>query len=52
MIETILNDLEVVEEQDNSTAIRLGWQPRTPQQAIFSDAKSRIDLGVVKHRLF
>jgi dihydroflavonol-4-reductase len=46
-IRTILNDLEVVKELDNSTAINLGWPPRTPKQAILNGAKSLIDLGVV-----
>jgi dihydroflavonol-4-reductase len=46
-IATILNDLEVIKELDNSTATNLEWRPRTPKQAILSGAKSFIDLGVV-----
>jgi len=44
---TILNDLDVAAQLDNSPAKNLGWQPRTPQEAILSGAKSLIDLGVV-----
>ena len=43
----ILNDLEVIKELDNSTAINLGWGPSAQQQDILSGAKSLIDLGVV-----
>ena len=44
---TILNDLDVAAQLDNSPAKNLGWQPRIPQEAILSGAKSLIDLGVV-----
>jgi dihydroflavonol-4-reductase len=44
---TILKDLDVAAQLDNSPAKNLGWQPRTPQEAILSGAKSLIDLGIV-----
>ena len=44
---TILKDLDVAAQLDNSPSINLGWQPRTPQEAILSGAKSLIDLGIV-----
>ena len=44
---TILKDLDVAAQLDNSPSINLGWQPRTPQDAILSGAKSLIDLGIV-----
>ncbi len=44
---TILKDLDVTAQLDNSPAKNLGWQPRIPQEAILSGAKSLIDLGVV-----
>ena len=43
----IINDLDVVQQFDNSPAINLGWRPRSPKEAILSGAKSLIDLGVV-----
>jgi dihydroflavonol-4-reductase len=43
---TILNDLDIAAQLDNSPAKNLGWQPRTPQQAILSGARSLIDLGI------
>lgn len=44
---TILKDLDSTAQLDNSTAKNLGWQPRTPQEAVLSGAKSLIDLGIV-----
>jgi dihydroflavonol-4-reductase len=46
-IGTILNDLDVEKQLDNSPAKNLGWKPRTPQEAILSGARSLIDLGIV-----
>jgi dihydroflavonol-4-reductase len=44
---TILKDLDVAAQLDNSPAKNLGWQPRTPQEAVLSGAKSLIDQGIV-----
>ena len=44
---TILKDLDIAAQLDNSPAKKLGWQPRTPQEAVLSGAKSLIDLGIV-----
>ena len=44
---TILKDLDVAAQLDNSPAKKLGWQPRTPREAILSGAKRLIDLGIV-----
>jgi dihydroflavonol-4-reductase len=44
---TILKDLDVAAQLDNSPAKNLGWQPRTPREAVLSGARSLIDLGIV-----
>ena len=44
---TILKDLDITGQLDNSPAKKLGWQPRTPQEAVLSGARSLIDLGIV-----
>ena len=42
-----LNDLDIVKELDNSPALKLGWQPRSPEEAILSGAKSLVKLELV-----
>ena len=46
-IGSFLNDLDVMKQLDNTPAMNLGWQPRTPQEAVLSGAKSLVDLGLV-----
>ncbi|MFT7687491.1 MAG: dihydroflavonol-4-reductase [Candidatus Azotimanducaceae bacterium] len=47
VISSFIDDIGKEVEYDCSTAKALGWQPRTPEEAISAGAKSLIDLKVV-----
>ncbi len=43
----LLNDIEAKRRLDCTPAYAIGWQPRTPGEAILAGAKSLIELGIV-----
>ncbi len=47
-VAAFLDDLEVIKRLDCSPAHDLGWQPRSPEEAIIAGGKSLIDLGIAK----
>lgn len=46
-ISSFIADLDVIKNLDNRPAIAIGWQPRSPEEAIQSGAESLIRLGSV-----
>ena len=44
---SISNELESTKRLDCNSALNIGWQPRTPEEAIQAGAKSLIELGLV-----
>jgi nucleoside-diphosphate-sugar epimerase len=46
-IASFINDLDVVKSLDNSPAMQIGWQPRSPEEAIVSGGRSLVEQGVV-----
>ena len=44
---SISNELESTKRLDCNPALNIGWQPRTPEEAIQAGAKSLIELGLV-----
>lgn len=47
-VAAFLDDLEVVKRLDCSSAHDIGWQPRSPEEAIIAGGKSLMELGIVK----
>lgn len=43
-----LDDLEVIKKLDCTPARAIGWQPRSPEEAIIAGGRSLLDLGIVK----
>ncbi|MBT4493748.1 MAG: aldehyde reductase [Gammaproteobacteria bacterium] len=46
-IGTFVSDLDLVKQLDNEPAKRIGWKPRSPEEAIVSGARSLDELGLV-----
>ncbi len=44
---SIMTDIGCIKRMDISPALALGWQPRTPRQAIVAGANSLVELGLV-----